>query len=192
MASGDIRNACQCLLIPSSLGRYFSLTALSARAVGLVGRRVQGRALTRFPASLLVGFSWSMYFCQDAALRIAAESGIPPCIHCISDRSLPVLLSADQDEGWSHCLRYIYADNFGLVSNTEANATEAYNMIAKAMFRVGLRVHDEVRATRDADTLGVRLRFDTGVATVSIERGWRLRSVCREFCATQKNVQTSW
>ena len=73
---------------------------------------VEGRTLTPsslvspFPASLPVGFSWSTHFCQDAALRTAAESGIPRCIPVISDRSLPVLLSSDQGETWSHGLRY--------------------------------------------------------------------------------------
>ena len=58
MASGDIRNAFRCLLVPPSLGRYFSLPALSAKAAGLVGRRVEGRTLSLsdlvslFPASL--------------------------------------------------------------------------------------------------------------------------------------------
>ena len=124
--------------------------------------------------------------CQDAALRRAAESGIPRSILVISDRSLPVLLSNDQGEIWSHGLRYKYADNFGVVGNTEANATEAYNMIAKSMIRVGIHVHDEVRAICDAETLGVRLRFDTDVATVSIERGWRLRGGCREFAQRKR------
>ena len=85
-----------------------------------------------------MGFSWSVYFSQDAALRTAAESSIPRCIPVISDRSLPVLLSSDQGENWSRVLRYNYADNFGVVGSTEANATETYSMIAKSMIRVGL------------------------------------------------------
>ena len=64
MASGDIRNALQCLLIPPSLGRYFTLPALFAKAAGLVGRRVEGRKLafdsvSLFPASLPMGFTQS-------------------------------------------------------------------------------------------------------------------------------------
>ena len=45
MASSGIYNAFHCLLIPPSLGRYFPLPALSAKAAGLVGRRVEGRTL---------------------------------------------------------------------------------------------------------------------------------------------------
>ena len=91
---------------------------------------------------------------------MAAESRIPRCIPVISDLSLlSCLLSSGQGENWSHGLRYNYADNFGVVRSTEANATEMYSMIAQSVIRVGLQVHDEVRATCDAETLGVRLRF---------------------------------
>ena len=38
------------------------------------------------------------------------------------------------------------------------------------MIRIGIQVHDKVRATCDAETVGVRLRFATSVATVSTER----------------------
>ena len=169
MASGDLRNA-----------------------LGLVDRRVDGRTLTPsdsvspFPASLPMVFSWSMYLWQDAALRVASESGIPRCVPVISDRRLPVLLPTGQGEGWSHGLRYNYAGQLRVVSDTEASATEAYNMIAKAIIRVGLQVHDEVRATCDAETSGVRLRLDTGVATLSTEREWRLRSGCREIARRKR------
>ena len=47
----------------------------------------------------------------------------------VSDQTLPVLLSIDQGDGWSHGLRYNYADSFTVASNFEANATEAYDMI---------------------------------------------------------------
>ena len=96
------------------------------------------------------------------------------------------MLSSDQGENWSHGLRYHYADNFGVVGSTETNATEMYSVIAKPMIRVGLQVHDEVRTTCDAETLGVRLRFDTGVATVPTERRWRLHSGCREFAQRKR------
>ena len=86
------------------------------------------------------------------------------------------MLSSDQGENWSHGSRYNYADYFGVVGSTEANATEMYSMVAKSMIRVGLQVHEEARATCDAETLGFHLRFDTGVATVSTEQVWRLRS----------------
>ena len=39
------------------------------------------------------------------------------------------------------------------------------------MIRVGLQVHHEVRASCGAETFGVRLRFDSGFATVSRENG---------------------
>ena len=96
------------------------------------------------------------------------------------------MVSNDQGEDRSHGLGYNCADNFGVVSDTEANATEAHNMIAKPMIRVGVHVHDDVRATCDAETMGLRFRFDTGVATVSTERGWRLRSVCRGFAQRKR------
>ena len=41
------------------------------------------------------------------------------------------MVSNDQGEDRSHGLGYNCADNFGFVSDTEANATEAHNMIAK-------------------------------------------------------------
>ena len=167
----DIRNAYHCLFIPLSLGRYFVLPALSAKTAGLVGRRVEGRTLipsdvvSPFSASLPMGFSllpmgfsWGTYFCQDAALRIAAESAIPRCTPVISDRIVEIQLCS-----------------------TEANATEIYSMMAKSMIRVGLQVYDEVCATCDAEALGVRRRFETGVATVSTDRKWRPQSGCHEF-----------
>ena len=112
MASADFRNTFHCLLIPPSLGRYFSLPACSAKWAGLVGRRVEGRTLapsdlaSPFPASLPMVSAGSMHFCQDAALRIAAEAGIQRCIPAISYRSWPVLLSSDHGENWSHGPRY--------------------------------------------------------------------------------------
>ena len=39
---------------------------------------------------------------------------------------------------------------------------------AWSMIHVGLQVHEEVRATRDAGALGIHLRFDTGVAAVDV------------------------
>ena len=125
-------------------------------------------------------------FCQDAALRMAPESGIPRCIPVCSGRNLPVLLLTDQGEGWSCGPRYNCADNFRVVRDTEVSATEACNMVANAMIRVGLQAHDEVRATCDAETLGVRLLLDTGVATMSTKRKWRLRSGCRKFAQRKR------
>ena len=78
MVSGDIRNAFHCSILSPRLGRYFSLPCLSARAAGLVGGRAEGRTLSpsdsvsRFPASLLMSFSWGMY--------LLPEQGIPLCI----------------------------------------------------------------------------------------------------------------
>jgi len=49
------------------------------------------------------------------------------------------------------------------------------------MAAVGLTIHDEISATRDAETLGVRLNFNRNHISVSSSRGWRLREACREL-----------
>ena len=51
---------------------------------------------------------------------------------------------------------YNHAGNLGVVLATEAGETEACDTISKAMRRVSLQIHCEVRATCDAETLEVR------------------------------------
>ena len=97
--------------------------------------------------------------------------------------------SASLPMGFSCNLFINYADNFGVVSDTEAGATEAYNMIARAMVCVGLQAHDESRATCDAESLGVRLRLNNGVVTMSTQRRRRLGSRCREYARRKRTCR---
>ena len=57
------------------------------------------------------------------------------------------------------------------------------------MVCVGLQAHDESRATCDAESLGVRLRLNNGVVTMSTQRRRRLGSRCREYARRKRTCR---
>ena len=112
MASGDICNAFHCLLRRVWFAiSHCQLSVQNRRDLSIVVSRDERLlSLSLTWCHLLprhcpcMGCSWSIYFCQDAALHKAAKSGMPRCIPVISHRSFAVLQSSDQGENWTHGL----------------------------------------------------------------------------------------
>eukprot|EP00972_Heterocapsa_arctica_P077356 11408963-Heterocapsa_arctica.AAC.1 len=116
--------------MPEEMSKYFCFNAVRACNVGLIGQEVDGHTLSAqdmvFPCAkaLPMGFSWSLYFCQQANERIASLAPGVGQHEAVSDKGPPMVFHLGHGaNGQSLTVRdpcsplqhYIYVDSIGVL-----------------------------------------------------------------------------
>ena len=176
----DIADAFHRFRAPTWMRRYFALERpVKAGRLGLVGKVIDGRVLTKsclvWPMfkSLPMGFSWSLYFCQEAGVNLM--SGLP-CLggsRLMSDRSGATVVSGSSRTVSHH---YVYVDNLGAMSGSRP-AVEDFVAQAKAEFGSrGLVIHEAEIFDGVAEVLGVVVDGKDHITRISPKRLARVRA----------------
>jgi hypothetical protein len=189
MGVGDISDAFHRLRIHLDLGEYFAYPyAVPAREFGLVGRTISGQQIfdgdSVWPcaASLPMGFSWSLFFCQRqaeqrlAALDILADSKI------INDRAGTAVYRPRDYFGDAASsaprirFHYAYVDNLGCLDPKMRDVESFVQDVQKDFGDVGLDIHETEILEGGGITLGTEVDGRNFRTTVSDKRRHRLRS----------------
>merc|ERR1712153_63944 len=120
-----------------------------------------------------MGFSWSLYFCQEAGVNLM--SGLP-CLggsRLMSDRSGATVVSGSSRTVSHH---YVYVDNLGAMSGSRP-AVEDFVAQAKAEFGSrGLVIHEAEIFDGVAEVLGVVVGGKDHITRISPKRLARVRA----------------
>lgn len=174
----DVKDCFHRMRQPAWLSRYF-WDPIPARWIeGLVGTKVDGRVVTSqcevfpMPASLCMGFSWSLYFAQLANENLMRK--VPRLLksEVVSDRGMPMVFKADGGDMVRH---YVYVDNLGIISPHEAIVGEALEQLSPCFDERGLILHPGELQHEDIRALGCSMRGDIMATRITPERFIRLR-----------------
>ena len=129
-------------------------------------RLVPDFLICRIPATLPMGSSWAMFFCQDVTDHCTLSGSADCPLLVCRDQSKPLLLGSEPGMG-SCGLRWSYADKFWILPLGE-NCTDVHLARLNAVVqRASLDVLDISLARVSADVLG----YEESQATrISVER----------------------
>lgn len=179
----DIKDAFHRFRLREGLARYFGVGRATAKELHLVGTVVSGNTLLPDDAvylawaSLPMGFSWSLYFCQRAGESIVG--GVPGLQFAtrLCDRGPPGVL---RGEGFSGPQAfYVYVDNVGLAGTVSKSVEAELENVVDAFSASRLVTHEESISTQEAKALGTRLDLQRNEATLAPKRVWRVVQAVR-------------
>ena len=169
----DVKDCFHRMRQPAWLSRYFCWDPIPARWIeGLVGTEVEGRLVDShcevfpMPASLCMGFSWSLYFALMKKVPRLLGSEV------VSDRGMPMVFGP---EGGDRVRHYVYVDNLGIISPHQAIVGEALEQLAPCFDERGLVLHPGELQHEDIRALGCSMRGDIMATRITPERFVRLR-----------------
>jgi hypothetical protein len=183
IATLDVRDAFHRLRLPRELSEMFCFPGGYAHEFNV--SEIDGVPVERdtwiWPACacLPMGFSWSVFFAQDASCTRATESGAVDSSQILSDSGPDKLLS-------DRTRYFIYIDNIGIIGKDKTKVNETLYSIQSSLESVGLLTHDVVEACHEQDILGVSmdgLRLRTRASTA---RYCRVRHVLRWLLRQRK------
>jgi hypothetical protein len=171
-ALSDIKDCFYILQLPEWLQKYMCLPPLFVAEAGLAGLPTdildkRGKVIPALKV-LPMGWSWSVYFCQQAHENVLVRSGVVSFSQKLSDftASPPVIC---QLVGW-----LAYVDN-SLVCGTDKKEVQRVRDACDAVFKEeGLLVHEQEAASPGVDTLGVVVDGKQGTVGPTSKRLWRL------------------
>ena len=187
VGTADVMDCFHRLRIPLWLAELYCLRPVPAWQLGLQGKIISGAVVERdtvvypCPATLPMGCSWSVAFCQDIGEKQAAKVRGLKEARRISDRGDRLLLArfpggraAD-----SQMYYYVYVDNLGVISLHAESVVQSLADLASHFNGIGLKIHDlEVHHVK-ANILGVSLDLKEGHSQITDERFFALRSGIR-------------
>lgn len=164
---------------PAWLSEYFCWGPIPARWIsGLVGTMLDGKkveaneSLYPMPASLCMGFSWSLYFAQAAnenlMTQIPSLAGSVP----MSDRGEPVVFTGEDRRAVRH---YVYVDNLGIVSPHAGIVKSALEELGPGFDERGLILHPGELRHEDIQALGVFIKGDLMASRIAPARHGKLK-----------------
>ena len=175
----DVKDCFHRMRQPEWLSRYFCWEPFPVSWLeGLEGSVIEGEVVRKgeklfpMPASLCMGFSWSLYFAQQA--NEALMRTVPSLVRSkeVSDRGDPMIFSSSSTKT---VRRYVYVDNLGIISQEENFVCEALQELGPVFDDRGLVLHPGELQTEDIKALGCQMRGDLKAVRVTPERYWRLR-----------------
>ena len=125
-------------------------------------------------ASLPMGFSWSLYFCQTIN---EAKMGTIPELHdstLMTDRGRAAVLRRHSGTS-APCAHFVYVDNLGIISTSSHRVATALSQTTNLFDEAGLLTHEHSVTSEKSEALGVCLdgrRLETRVST---KRYWKVR-----------------
>ena len=145
---------------------------------GLQGTVLEGKKLAShdyvypMPASLCMGFSWSLYFAQLANETLMSK--IPSLVgsQLVSDEGPPMVFGPESSEQVRH---YVYVDNLGIISPHEALVKSSLAELLPGFDDRGLVLHPGEIQHEHIQALGCSMRGDIMATRVSPSRFVRLR-----------------
>ena len=175
----DVKDCFHRMRQPPWLSEYFCWDAVPARWMeGLVGTVLEGRVVKPndyvhpMPASLCMGFSWSLFFAQSASEHLMNQ--VPSLLRStlVSDRGPPVVFGPESAEKVRH---YVYVDNLGIISPHQAIVESGLRELGPCFDGRGLVLHPGEIQHQDIKALGCSMRGDLMATRVSPNRFIRLR-----------------
>lgn len=179
IGSGDLANAFYTLSVPDELGQMFTLPALKADRCGLDeidGVKLRpGTMVCPYLVVLPMGWSWALHLCQSVLLHSIRESGISDN-WIISDKGSPVRLENHDDIACGG-----YVDNFVVIGESPSAVDAGLAKISERLRSLGLTVHEEESASRQATFVGLHFNGDTGFIGLKPQRILKLQKAIREL-----------
>ena len=145
---------------------------------GLVGTVLEGRVVKPsdyvhpMPAYLCMGFSWSLFFVQNASEHLMTQ--VPSLLSStlVSDRGPPVVFVPESAEKVRH---YVYVDNLGIISPHQAIVESGLSELGPCFDGRGLVLHPGEIQHQDIKAFGCSMRGDIMATRISPSRFVRLR-----------------
>lgn len=103
--------------------------------------------------SMSLGWSWSLYFCNEAVVDVARSC---PSLVVTADREPSGAPSAGAS------LAAVYVDNLTVVASPKSDACRGVDEFAAEAERRGLSLHDSERGLLEIEALGMILDFRDG------------------------------
>eukprot|EP00971_Amphidinium_carterae_P017386 342789-Amphidinium_carterae.3 len=186
----DIKDCFHRFLLPSWLRGYFCLPGVIAGHVG--AREADDKAVDSqcmvYPCwnSLPMGWSWSVYFAQEASQSIMLEgTGIQRDL-------LMTDLCADMRLGVAP-RHYVYIDNLGLIGFRRYEVCQVAESCKEVFRKKQLELHDESNTVTEVDVLGVSLSAERGCVRVSAKKFFKvwnaIGQLLRKGSATGEQMQ---
>ena len=170
-AAGDVADAFHRMALPVHLRRFFRLPAIKCKFVDrkLWPAGCNGEDyITPEYATLPMGWSWSLFFCQHVLQSAAAQAGLQET-DCIEDRSWIGQVS----EG--RAIHAEYVDNFFVCGTDREFVQQSFDCMKGVLELWGFAIHEVTDAQPIVEGLG--LRFDGAEKRVMLtsHRVWKLR-----------------
>lgn len=172
IGSSDVADCFWRLRIEEEPSAFFGLPGLPAKCFGvkaIASGEVSSDTIV-YPclAALPMGFSWSVFFAQDASYTQLLAAGLKR-ENALSDRGPSAVLAPQDDAHF-----YLYIDNAGIIGLEREIVSTSLDDSCKQLDSVGLVTH-EVSLTCDfADMLGWRLDCRRKRTRISPKRYHRL------------------
>ncbi|CAE7706879.1 unnamed protein product, partial [Symbiodinium necroappetens] len=119
-------------------------------------------------ATLPMGWSWSLFFCQHVLQSAAAQAGLPET-DCIEDRSWIGQVS----EG--RAIHAEYVDNFFVCGIDREFVQQSFDRLRGILESWGFAIHEVTEAQPIVEGLGLRFDGAERRVTLTSQRVWKLR-----------------
>ena len=175
----DVKDCFHRLRQPRWLSEYFCWDPIPAHWIpDMVGFELDGIPLDRgeqvfpMPASLCMGFSWSLYFAQMANEHLMTRVPTLAGSTAVSDRGPPVVFKAEEIGAVRH---YVYVDNLGIISPHRGIVQDGLKELGPEFDDRGLVWHPGEIQHEEIHALGVFMKGDLMAARISPKRHCRLK-----------------
>ena len=160
----DVKDCFHRLRQPHWLSRYFAWEEIPVSWVDdIIGTVVEGERVKKgdrlfpCPASLCMGFSWSLFFAQRSSEHLMSKVPSLVSSKIVSDRSEGISFK-EADKGMVR--HYVYVDNLGVISQDEAVVKRCLAELVPAFDNRGLILHPGELQADDVRALGCQMRSD--------------------------------
>ncbi|CAK0798609.1 unnamed protein product [Prorocentrum cordatum] len=181
LGTSDISDAFHRFRIDRGLSSYFCLRPVTAQEIGVTGRAIgdsaapPDRRLVPACAALPMGFTWSLYFCQEVGEAVMDATPGLERAHRMSDGGPTTALrpSAQLAEGGG--AQYTYVDNLGAMGFDGAEVSSSLAAATTRFDAAGLRTHETDIQRGRGVTLGCVLDGVSLTTRLTAKRYWRVR-----------------
>ena len=175
----DVKDCFHRLRVPMWLSRYFCWMPVSAKTVGLEGKKIDGRVLEPLDAvypcagSLCQGFTWSLCFAQRANEEQCKRIDPLRDSRLVFDRGGPIVFRIDGSmASVSHY--YVYVDNLGVIDVSQSAVEECMASLKKCFDSQGLTLHAAEVNSGEVETLGCLVEGSRMRSRINPRRLWKV------------------
>jgi len=174
----DVKDAFRRLRMPRWLRPYFCLPPVRACDLGF--SEVEGQPLDKgdpvwpMPRSFPMGFSWSLFYCQDTGENLSCSVPSLSSSSLLCDRGRPLILRVFGG-GRDELRHYIYVDNIGVIGLVFDAVKGALLEVTEVFTRNHLDLHGTEVTDENVEMLGVLLDARQTCTRVLSRRAYRLR-----------------
>ena len=131
-----------------------------------------------------MGFSWSLFYCQDAGENLTCIASDIDRVDLLSDRGRPLVLIVGR-----HGLpprQYVYVDNLGVIGPDGTVVASVLDTVIAEFMRHGLLIHERQITTTEVDVLGVVVDGTRRHSRLSQKRFWTVRGAITHTLSRRK------